>query len=124
MKHWSLCLTALLLGGVPLAAAAVDYGPNQPLLADEGSAPQLPRAAAHDTSAGAIPKPDVDSADPAADAATQVHPVPPRATTPGQARARKAVAEDKKGRRAPPGTKPAHGHPQAAWQSLLPGSIQ
>ncbi|MGH8214621.1 MAG: hypothetical protein ACREPZ_02855, partial [Rhodanobacteraceae bacterium] len=61
MKHLSSWLTVLVLGAVPLSAAALDYGPNRPLLAVENGAPQMPDVHARAESTGAMAKPDVAS---------------------------------------------------------------
>src|SRR5690348_14415359 len=42
MKRISLLLTVLCAAGLPLTAAALDYGPSQRMLAAETSAPSLP----------------------------------------------------------------------------------
>jgi hypothetical protein len=123
MKHLSSCLTMLVLGAVPLTAAALDYGPNHPLLAAENGAPQLPSAQTHAESMGTLPKPVVAEVDGggSAEAATVVPRVAPVAS-PGVTRpAPEASASNKaRSRIAKPATAPT----PASWQSLLPGSIQ
>lgn len=127
MKHLSSCLTVLLLGGVPLAAAAVDYGPNSTLLAAETTAPQLP-GAMRAAPGNAIPKPDMVAGD-AADAGDAVQPIPQR-MAPSASAPRPATPTLRS-----PGptannnphattTQPMQVPPTASWQSLLPGSIQ
>ena len=129
MKHSSLCLTVLLLAGTPLTAAAVDYGPNAPLLAAEANAPQLPGAQVDAATRGEMPKPGYlspDANEPAGNTASAVGPqrltsptVSPRSTpsagNPGPTASNK------------PRVPMAHPVPPAStatWQSLLPGSIQ
>lgn len=122
MKHLSRLLTVLILGAVPLTAAALDYGPNQPLLVAANDAPPLPSA--RSALMGAITKSDPPEAGDheVADAA----PAQPRVVaTPSRA----AAAPPDRGPSAsnrPHGK--ATGHPvapsPASWQSLLPGSIQ
>ncbi|HET9818692.1 MAG TPA: hypothetical protein VFP92_05955 [Rhodanobacteraceae bacterium] len=124
MKHLSLLLTVLILGAVPLTAAALDYGPNQPLLVAENGAPPLPGAQARAVSMGAMPDPGTAEADDheVADAA----PALPRVVaTPSHAAAARPDHGPSASNR-PHGR--ATGHPTApspaSWQSLLPGSIQ
>jgi hypothetical protein len=123
MKHLSLCLTVLVLGAAPLTAAALDYGPDRPLLAAENGAPQLPSAQTRTESMGTMPKPDVAEVDSGggAEAAPAVPRVAPVAS-PGVTRpAPEASASNKpRSRIAKPATAPT----PASWQSLLPGSIQ
>lgn len=120
MKHLSSWLTVLLLGAVPLSAAALDYGPNRPLLAAENGAPPLP--AAHATSRDPVPKPymadiDADTAD-AGPAIPRIAPV----ASPGVPRVGQAPSASNKPRTRI--AKPATAPTPASWQSLLPGSIQ
>lgn len=123
MKHLSLGLTVLLLGTVPLTAAAFDYGANRPLLAAENAAPQLPGAQLHATAEGTMPKPDVGDVE-SGDAA-EATPATPRlapAQTPGVTRTAPASSASNKPRSRI--AKPASAPTPASWQSLLPGSIQ
>jgi hypothetical protein len=130
MKHLSLWLTVLLLGSVPLSAAALDYGPDSPLLAGNANAPQLPDAQGRAASMGEMPKPDiaatdsVDSED-AAPAAAPAHPrMTPAAPSPQHGPAPRSLGSTASNR---PAISAAHGTPQpppSTWQSLLPGSIQ
>ncbi|HET7611306.1 MAG TPA: hypothetical protein VFK29_05920 [Rhodanobacteraceae bacterium] len=123
MKHLTSWLTVLLLGAVPLSAAALDYGPNRPLLAVENGAPQMPDVNAHAGSAAPMAKPDVASvaevdAIDAAPAMPRVAPVAaPGAPRPGQA---PSASNKPRSKIARPATAPS----PASWQSLLPGSIQ
>lgn len=132
MKHLSLYLTVLLLGGVPLSAAALDYGSNSPLLAADTNAPQLPGASGHDAARGEMSKPDgmtvdANSAGDSADAgeaapAPAIQRMAPSASSP-----RVAPAPRNQGGSASnkPRLPTAHSAPAtASWQSLLPGSIQ
>ena len=128
MKHLSLWLTVILLGAMPLAAAAFDYGPNQPLLAANASVPQLPGAQVRAAAEGSLPRGDVlaanadDTSAPAIDTTSRARPATPTgsATRP----VRNGTAANSKPRQSPP---PVTSEPlptQATWQSLLPGSIQ
>ncbi|HEX5961845.1 MAG TPA: hypothetical protein VFY97_11445 [Rhodanobacteraceae bacterium] len=123
MKQLSLCLAVLLLAGVPLSAAALDYGANSPLLAVDTSAPQLPGVQARPATRGDAP--DLMANDDAGDAV----PVPPR-MAPSAASSRQAPAAYALPATAhnqpshPPATHPAQAPTTAPWQSLLPGSIQ
>lgn len=129
MRRSSLWLTVLLIGGAPLTAAAVDYGPNAPLLAADTNAPQLPGSQGAVSGRGELSKSDVmaDSEDGGDSApgpsATPQHMMPssssPHATAP--ARGVGAAARNKP---SAPASHPAPAPPTASWQSLLPGSIQ
>jgi hypothetical protein len=124
MKHLSRLLTVLILGAVPLTAAALDYGPNQPLLVAANDAPPLPGAQARAASMGAMPKPDAAEADD--HEVADIEPALPRVVaTPSRAAAARRDRGPSASNR-PHGT--AAGHPTApsptSWQSLLPGSIQ
>lgn len=126
MKHLSMWLTVLLLGGLPLAAAALDYGPNRPLLAAESGAPQLPGAVTRPDPAGASAKPDlaeagIEATPETSPAALRVAAPAPPATTPS-ARAHGSTASNKPATPALP--RPAAQQDHASWRSLLPGSIQ
>ena len=124
MKHLSLLLTVLMLGAMPLTAAALDYGPNRPLLAVDNSVPQLPGTQAHTAQIGTMPKPDVAEAgdDDTSDALpaaphTAPPPSPPIAGQPSH-----GPSASNKPRNST--TKPTTAPSPASWQSLLPGSIQ
>lgn len=128
MKHLSMSLTVLLLGVLPLAAvAAVDYGPNRPLLAATGNASQLPSPQAAGPSAGAAPKLDLLSAnnDSAPDPApsTPLVPPPTSSTPPSAAPRGGAPSASNKTRGVAP-AKPETEPAPESWRSLLPGSIQ
>lgn len=130
MRRSSLWLTVLVIGGLPLTAAAVDYGPNAPLLAADTNAPQLPGSQVSAAARGEMPKPDVtsdseesgggDSAPGPTSAPERMMPSAssPRPVVPahgiGPAARNKPHAS----------TAPAPTLPTASWQSLLPGSIQ
>jgi hypothetical protein len=121
MRHLPLWLTVLLLGGLPLTAAALDYGPNRTLLAAENGAPQLPVLQQRDAPNGAMPKPEVMTAASAENpVAAEPRMTPSSASPVGAARPSGATASSKS-RGANP-EQPAPG--PATWQSLLPGSIQ
>ncbi len=129
MKHSSLWLTVLLLAGTPLAAAAVDYGPNAPLLAADTNAPQLPGAQVDAAARGEMPKPDYMSPDTNEPAGSAPSAVAPQRMTPSAGSPHIAPANGNPGPTASnrPRVPAAHPVPQpstATWQSLLPGSIQ
>lgn len=118
-------LTVVLLGGLPLAAAALDYGPNRPLLAAENGAPQLPTAQESATSMQAT-KPDLTEAgDDAPETAATPPRMAPSAASPAPTTATRnpgPSANNKPHTQTPP--KPVALPDSAAWRSLLPGSIQ
>jgi hypothetical protein len=123
MKHLPLWLTVLLLGGLPLTAAAFDYGPNRTLLAAENGAPQLPVLQQRDAPGGAVPKPDVMAAASVENPAPM--PAEPRMTPPVAARAATAPPRGPTASNNARGVNPEQPAPgPATWQSLLPGSIQ
>ncbi|MGH8124960.1 MAG: hypothetical protein ACREPK_03855 [Rhodanobacteraceae bacterium] len=127
MKHLPLGLTVLLLGAVPLAATAADYGPNCQLLAANNgtqqlSATQTPAAPTDTlTKAGAM----ASGADDAPDVSPIGPRVPPAASAPASSglRSRGPMTSSSKPRDNA-STKPAVEPSPATWQSLLPGSIQ
>lgn len=126
MKHLSMWLTVVLLGGLPLAAAALDYGPDRPLLAAESGAPQLPTAQGPTASMSQVVKPDLMEA---SGDAPEAAPMPPRMTPSTASPAPTTVsrnpgpsASNKPRNQTPP--KPVALPDAAAWRSLLPGSIQ
>lgn len=127
MKHLSLWLTVVLLGAMPLAAAAFDYGPNQPLLAANASVPQLPGAQVQAAAEGSLSHGDVlaanadDTSAPAIDGTAHARPATPSGSA--SRPARNSAVVNSKPRRAPPVTSEPL-PTQATWQSLLPGSIQ
>lgn len=110
MKLLSIPLWVLVLAAMPLTAAAFDLGPEQPLVAANAAAPQLPRLdAAAPTAPMAKPDvPDVNSA-PVVPASPM-----PRPRAPSSSRVDKSAHAEKP---VPPPNQPS-------WQSLLPGSIQ
>ena len=128
MKHLSWSLTVLLLGAVPLTAAALDYGPNRPLLAVENGTPPLPGANARTASMDALPKPDAmdASADGTPDASPAVSRVTPSTSSPPVTAAPRGHGPSASNKpRSTTKAKPtAEPDPAATWQSLLPGSIQ
>lgn len=122
MKHPSLWLTVLLLGGLPLTAAAFDYGPNRTLLAAENGAPQLPALQQRDAPGAAMPRSDV--------MATSVEDPNPALAEPRMTASSASSAAAARPRVPPAGNPLRNANPQqpapgpATWQSLLPGSIQ
>jgi hypothetical protein len=128
MKRSWLWLAVLLIGGVPLTAAAVDYGPNAPLLAADANAPQLPGSQVNVVARGEMPKPEAvadedggggsapgpSSAPERVPSTSSQHPVAP---------ARDATTTARNKPRASSGHA-APTPPTPSWQSLLPGSIQ
>lgn len=125
MKHLSSWLTVLILGAVPLSAAALDYGPNRSLLAVESGASQLSGARASAASMDTAAKPDragaTNTEGDASDALPATPPIAP-VVSPGVSRASQPPSQSSKPLRkiAKPATAPS----PASWQSLLPGSIQ
>ena len=120
MKRVSLLLSVLCAAGVPLSAAALDYGPEQRMVAAEASAPALPSLQPERSSFTSVlhqgrPDDDVVSATPPISSAeSNSHPSAvahiahaPAVPTPGPTRAPRT-----------------HSHSVLSWQSLLPGSIQ
>ena len=122
MKHLSLWLTVLLLGGLPLTAAALDYGPNRNLLAAENGAPQLPVLQQRDAAGAAASRSDMMAAsvEDRNPAPAEPRMIAPSASSAAAARPRGPTASNPL-RNANP-QQPAPG--PATWQSLLPGSIQ
>ena len=121
MKHVPLGLTVLLLGGLPLTAAAFDYGPNRTLLAAESGAPQLPVLEQRDAPNGAMPKPEVMTAASAESPNSSESRTVPLSTAPAAAAPPRGATASNTSR----GTNPEQPAPgPATWQSLLPGSIQ
>lgn len=128
MKHQSIWLAALLLGGMPLCAMALDYGPASPLLAAEAGAQRLPMptaggTAANDTAGDVGAMEDEADSGPVAAASSAQH------VAPSGASPQPAVSPRSSGtaRRTIPIQPAAHPEAPAAttsWQSLLPGSIQ
>lgn len=127
MKHLSLWLTVILLGAMPLAAAAFDYGPNQPLLAADSSVPQLPGTQVHAVTAAELPAPDViaangsDAGAGATDGTPRARALPSPESTPTH---RHVPVVRNRSHEPPSSAKPEPVPTQATWQSLLPGSIQ
>jgi hypothetical protein len=131
MRRSSLWLTVLLVGGVPLTAAAVDYGPNAPLLAADSNAPQLPGSQVAAAARGQMPKPDVvaDSEEGGGDSAPGPGPAStPQRMMPSASSPRPGAPVHDAGptARNKPSASASHTAPvpTASWQSLLPGSIQ
>lgn len=115
MKSLVCLTTVLMMSGLPLTAAALDYGPNQRFLAAESRAPSLPAPAAETATFSDPTSPRAgggvaDAADPA-----------PHAMARGNARRKTHAAMPAQGA----GIElPQHADSPLSWQSLLPGSIQ
>ncbi|HWG66016.1 MAG TPA: hypothetical protein VN662_01175 [Rhodanobacteraceae bacterium] len=130
MRRSSLWLTVLLIGGMPLAAAAVDYGPNAPLLAADTNAPQLPGSQVSAAARGETPKPELtdDTEAGGSDSAPGPAPTPqrmmPSASSPRAVAPAHGFGPAARNKPHAPATPPAPALPTASWQSLLPGSIQ
>jgi hypothetical protein len=129
MKHSSLWLTVLLLAGTPLAAAAVDYGANAPLLAADANAPQLPGAQVDAAARGEMPRPDYMAPDANEPSGGAPSTVARQRMTPSSGSSRTTPTTGNPGPTATnrPRVPEAHSALQpstATWQSLLPGSIQ
>lgn len=128
MKHSSLWLAVLLLGGTPLTAAAVDYGPNAHLLAADSNAPHLPGAQADAAARGQMPKPDYMSPDADEPACSTPSTVASQRMTPSTASPHSTPVPTNPGPTASNKPRVPVAHPvpppTATWQSLLPGSIQ
>lgn len=115
MKRLSLLLTVLCAAGLPLTAAALDYGPSERMLAAETSAPSLPSTHGGENPFSELVAPHRAHADDddsnTASSSNDAKPAQPtarrsNAPMPGPAS----------------NTPPRHG--VISWQSLLPGSIQ
>ena len=130
MRRSSLWLTVLLIGGVPLTAAAVDYGPNAPLLAADSNAPQLPGSQVSAAARGEMPKPDItadteqDGGDSAPGPAPTQQRMMPSASPPRPVAPAHNLGPAARNKPSAPATRPVPAVPTASWQSLLPGSIQ
>lgn len=129
MKRSLLWLTVLLLAGTPLAAAALDYGPNAPLLAADANAPQLPGAQVDAAARGEMPRPDLaptesDEAGGGLPSTVAPQRMTPSAATPHAPPATGNPGPTASNRARAPVAHPAPQPPTATWQSLLPGSIQ
>jgi hypothetical protein len=121
MKHPISLMMVLCAAGLPLTAAAFDYGPGQRLIAVEAHAPSLPDARGDsdpfsDASAHRG-RPVDDDTTAAADPGSAKHPAVRRHA------ARAAVAPHA-ARPGPGADSSQHPPGTLSWQSLLPGSIQ
>lgn len=129
MKRSWLWLAVLLIGGVPLTAAAVDYGPNAPLLAADTNAPQLPGSQVNAAARGEMPKPEVTAdEDGGGDSAPGPSSVPermvPSASSPRTVAPAHETGAAARNKPRASTARPAQALPTPSWQSLLPGSIQ
>lgn len=125
MKHALPWVAVLLLAGVPLTAAALDYGPNRPLLAAENGAPQLPVLQQRNAPTGETSRPDAMTAtiDTPESSPAMPRMAPSASSSPPAARGGRgptASAKPRNGTAMQPAAEPG----PATWQSLLPGSIQ
>lgn len=114
MMRISLLLTVLGIVALPLTAAALDYGPDQRMLAAEASAPSLPSTHNDENPYAALTathRAHMDDDDSAA------QPEPPPVP-------RNTVRRDTTPAVSAPAAGSPHGHGVLTWQSLLPGSIQ
>jgi hypothetical protein len=121
MKRLSLLLTVLGAAGLPLTAAALDYGPGQRILAAETSAPSLPNAHGGENPFSELVSPHHTHADDE-DSATNAG----SSGNSGNAD-QKAAPPTARRNNAPtpgPGTSTPPRQGVLSWQSLLPGSIQ
>jgi hypothetical protein len=130
MKHLSMGLAALFLGTLPFAAAAFDYGPNQPLLAanqalpaTDADLPAVPGSQSGPGAAGGSVRAESGEeanagvpATPGVDHGATAAPTPDRAASASNANGSHHAA--------PPSSAALPAPIQPSWQSLLPGSIQ
>jgi hypothetical protein len=123
MKRLSLLLTVLGAAGLPLTAAALDYGPGQRILAAETSAPSLPNAHGGENPFSELVSPhhahadDEDSAPNAGTGNSGNNGNSDPKAAPPTARRNNAPTPG-------PGTSTPPRQGVLSWQSLLPGSIQ
>lgn len=126
MKHLSIWLTVLLLGGVAPTASALDYGSNSALLAADSNAPALP-GATHDATPGGALAVDANDGVESGETGENAAPGTPRTVRPAASPRASALPRVP----GPSASSPPNGAatrespaPATAWQSLLPGSIQ
>lgn len=129
MKRSWLWLAVLLIGGVPLTAAAVDYGPNAPLLAADANAPQLPGSQVSAAARGEMPKPEAvadedDGGGSAPGPSSAPERMVPSASSPHPAAPTQAAGSAARNKPQASRAHAAPALPTPSWQSLLPGSIQ
>ena len=118
MKRISLLLTVMCAAGLPLTAAALDYGPDQRILAAETSAPSLPSTHGDENPFSELVAPHRTHADDDDSGSTSGSGNnDPKTTPPPTARRSSAPTPG-------PATTPPPRHGVLSWQSLLPGSIQ
>lgn len=122
MKRLSLVLTLLCAAGVPLTAAALDYGPDQRMLAAEASTPPLPGARGDENPFGPLGAAHRVRSDDEASAGTAT-------TSDNESHVASHASHAAASRPVAPavGTGPApnaRSRSVLSWQSLLPGSIQ
>lgn len=129
MKRSWLWLAVLLIGGVPLTAAAVDYGPNAPLLAADANAPQLPGSQVNAAARGEMPKPEAMADEDGGGGSAPGPASAPERMVPSASSRRPATPARDTGATARNKPHVSRDHaaatlPTPSWQSLLPGSIQ
>ncbi|HET9834929.1 MAG TPA: hypothetical protein VFP88_01080 [Rhodanobacteraceae bacterium] len=117
MKRLSLLLTVLCAAGLPLTAAALDFGPGQRMLAAETSAPSLPSAHS-DSPLAELVSPHRSHADDEDSSSTSNN------GSNGDAKPATPTARRSSGQASGPATATPPRHGVLSWQSLLPGSIQ
>ena len=121
MKRLLALLTVSCAAGLPLTAAAFDYGSDPRFVAAETGTPALPGARGENNpfadAASRHARVADDDAPVAADSETDKHPAP-RAPT-----ARRNAAPGA-GAPGPASSSPQRAQSVLSWQSLLPGSIQ
>ncbi|HET7557369.1 MAG TPA: hypothetical protein VFK08_04765 [Rhodanobacteraceae bacterium] len=118
MKRLSLLLTVLCAAGLPLTAAALDYGPSERMLAAETSAPSLPGAHNDENPFSELVAPHRAHADDDDSASSS--------SGNGNNDPKPAAPTARRGNAPTPGpaTAAPRKHGVLSWQSLLPGSIQ
>jgi hypothetical protein len=118
MKTFSMLLTVLCAAGLPLTAAALDYGPGQCMLAAETSAPSLPSTHGNGNPFAELVSPHRAHADDEDSNSAS--------NGSGNADAKPAAPTARRSSGPTPGPATAAPPRQGvlSWQSLLPGSIQ
>ncbi|MBS0431680.1 MAG: hypothetical protein JSS21_04655 [Proteobacteria bacterium] len=115
MKVLASLITMLTMAGLPLTAAALDYGPSQRFLAAETHAPSLTAPAAEAAPFAYSTSRHAGGATGASDP-----PQPPATQSTARRKPSPAIPAPGAGGVEPP----PRGASPLSWQSLLPGSIQ